>query len=150
MRAHSLKRRFLFYTAAAALFFTLVPLAAYAESQDNFGSVHCHTDTGEAGVWVSIAVNGKHCLANKQGNIPTNQSIIFIYLTSIIKFLTAGAGVLAIGGVVWGGIMYSTARGNSAQVQKAVTIILNSVVGLILFFLLAALFNYIIPGGVFT
>lgn len=138
--------------AAAALMALMVaPGIALAESQDSPGSAHCHDDNGAEGVWVSIAINGKHCIPNQKGNnVPTNQSVIFIYLTGIIKFLTGGAGVLAVGGVVWGSITYATARGNPGQVQKAITIIINSVIALILFFLLAGIFNYLIPGGIFS
>jgi hypothetical protein len=140
--------------ATLALSFVTSGVVFAAEAPDRYGSVSCHTDSGEVGVWVSIAVTtvdgqSKHCIPNKSGNIPINQSVIFIYLTNIIKFLSVGAGILAVGGVVWGGITYATARGNPGQIQKAVTTIISSVVGLVLLFLLVAIFNYLIPGKIF-
>lgn len=139
----------------AALIIVLVcatPAWAAEHQDDSKHPSHCITNDNQEGVWLAIAVNGQHCFANPPAgvSIDVTQNIIFIYLKGIIKFLTGGAGVLSVGGVVWGGIMYSTARGNPGQVQKAVKIILNSLIALLLFFLLAAIFNYIIPGGLFT
>mgnify|MGYP003610100314 len=44
--------------------------------------------------------------------------------------------------------MYSTAAGNAAQVQKAKTMILNTVIGLLSYLLMWAFINWLVPGGV--
>lgn len=127
---------------------------AFAETQNPDHPAQCTTDDGQQGVWLAITIGGRHCIANppptNNTNVDITKNVIFGYLKDLIKFLTGGAGVLAVGGVVWGGISYSMAKGNPGQIQKSIKIILNSLLGLLLFFLLAAIFNYLIPGGLFT
>jgi len=71
-------------------------------------------------------------------------------LLLLINILTAGVGVAAVGGVVYGSVLYTTARGNLDQVKKARVIIANTVVGIVMWVLLYAFLNYLIPGGLFT
>lgn len=94
-------------------------------------------------VEVSIALPG-------QGNCVSKTDIIFTWLTGIIRFLSAGVGIAVVGGIVYGGILYATARDNSNQTQKAVVIITNAVIGLILYILMFAILNFLIPGGILT
>lgn len=138
-----------------SVFIVLTPLLtlsapAYAQEgiQDPHNPSKCNIGNQE-GVWLSIAVGGRHCIPNSTGTGVTG-NVIFIYLKGIIQFLTGGAGILAVAGVVWGGITYATAQGNPGKIQKAITIIINASIGLVLFFLLAAIFNYLIPGGIFS
>lgn len=78
-----------------------------------------------------------------------NANVIFTYLFGIIKFLTTGAGILSVGGIIVGGIRYSLAQGNPGKIQKAIVTMISSVIGLFLFFILAVLFNFLVPGGLF-
>jgi hypothetical protein len=55
-----------------------------------------------------------------------------------------------VGGVVYGGFLYLTARDNSGQTQKGITIITNSSVALIAWGFAYALINFIVPGGLFN
>lgn len=70
-------------------------------------------------------------------------------LTTIIKILTGGVGVLAVGGIVYGSIIYTTANGNMEQTKKAKSIIYNVAFGLITYALMFSFLNFLIPGGVF-
>ena len=72
---------------------------------------------------------------------------IFAMLLGIVNIVAFGVGIAVVGGIVYGGLMYSTARDNSGQVQKAINIIATSVVGLIAYALLWAVINFIVPGG---
>ena len=66
-----------------------------------------------------------------------------------LNILTAGVGVLAVGGIVYGAILYTTAEDKADQVKKAQDVIQNVVIGLIAFALMWAGLNFLIPGGVF-
>lgn len=62
--------------------------------------------------------------------------------------MTAGVGLLATGGVVYGGFLYLTAQGKPAQTQKGVATIMNALIAVTLYALAFAIINYLIPGGV--
>jgi len=66
-----------------------------------------------------------------------------------INILTAGVGVAAVGGIVYGAILYSSAGGSQEQVKKAVGVITNVVIGVVAYALMFSLLNFIIPGGLF-
>ena len=66
----------------------------------------------------------------------------------VINILTAGVGVVAIGAVVYAGILYTTAGGSSEQTKKAIGMIINVVIGIIAYAAMYLLLNWIIPGGV--
>lgn len=66
----------------------------------------------------------------------------------IIRFLSVGVGIAVVGGIAYGGITYSMAQGNPSGTQKAIAIITNSIVGLMLYLLMFALLQFLVPGGV--
>jgi hypothetical protein len=70
-------------------------------------------------------------------------------LILVINILTAGVGIAAIGGIVYGAVLYTTAGGSQEQVKKAISIITNVVIGIVAYALMWALLNFLIPGGVF-
>ena len=67
-----------------------------------------------------------------------------------INILTAGVGIAAIGGIVSGSILYTSAGGSPEQVKKAMGIITNVVIGIIAYALMFSLLNFLIPGGLFN
>ena len=67
-----------------------------------------------------------------------------------INILTAGIGIAAIGGIVYGSILYTSAGGSPEQVKKAMGIITNVVIGIIAYALMFSLLNFLIPGGLFN
>jgi hypothetical protein len=67
-----------------------------------------------------------------------------------INILTAGIGIAAIGGIVYGSILYTSAGGSAEQTKKAMGIITNVVIGIIAYALMYAFLNFIIPGGLFV
>ncbi len=90
---------------------------------------------------------GKDEDASKEGG--KNNPIVKV-LATLIKILTAGIGLVAIGGVVTGGVIYSTAAGNGETAKKGLSFIFNSVLGLALYAFLVAILNFAIPGGLFS
>jgi len=64
--------------------------------------------------------------------------------------LTAGIGVLAVAGIVYGSILYTSAGDSSEKVSKSREVIRNVVIGILAYALMYAVLNFIIPGGLFT
>jgi len=67
-----------------------------------------------------------------------------------INILTAGIGIVAVAGVVYASILYTTAGGSSDQTKKAMTIIADIVIGVVAYALMYAVLNFLVPGGLFT
>jgi phosphatidylglycerophosphate synthase len=87
---------------------------------------------------------------SQSGDAGTAQdSAIWGILLIVLNILTAGIGILAVAGIVFAAILYSSASDEASQVQKAKTIIKNVVIGLILYGSMYLLLNYLIPGGIF-
>ena len=101
------------------------------------------------GVQTSIITCDDKTDKNNNGNIDVEETGVWGLLLLIINILTAGVGVLAVGGIVYGSILYTSAGGNQEQVKKAMGIFTNVVVGVIAFAGMWALLNFIVPGGVF-
>ena len=70
-------------------------------------------------------------------------------IVMVINFLAIGVGIAVVGGIVWGSLWYTTANGNAGQAQQGISIIVNSVIGLVLFLFMWALINFLVPGGLF-
>ncbi len=84
------------------------------------------------------------------GGTETEESGLWGILIITINILTAGVGVLALAGIVYGSVLYTSAGGSPEQIKKARTIFTNVVVGLIAFAAMWGLLNFLIPGGVFN
>lgn len=77
-------------------------------------------------------------------------SPIFKVLLFIVNILTTLVGLAAVGGIIAGGIIYSSARDNAEQTKKGITYVVNAVLAILLFAFMFAILNFIIPGGLFT
>lgn len=71
-------------------------------------------------------------------------------LIQVINFLAVGVGIAVVGGIIWGGMIYATSNGDSGKTKQAITIIVNAIVGLLLFMFMYAFINYLVPGGLFN
>lgn len=71
-------------------------------------------------------------------------------LGTILNWLAVGVSVAVLIGIVYGAVMYASAGGNEAQTKKAIGIIRNAIIALILYFAMWAILQYLIPGGVFS
>ncbi len=107
-------------------------------------------ETGCSCVPLGIAINGNKCPKPEKDATGVEGNVIFAWLLAVIKFLSFGVGIAVTGGILSGSIMYATASDNAAQVQKAVMIIVNAMIGLFLYLFMFAILNYLIPGGIFT
>ena len=69
-------------------------------------------------------------------------------LNMVLVVVTTGVGIAAVGSIVFAGVLYITARDNAAQVSKAKTMIMNTIIGIIAYILMWAFLEWIIPGGI--
>lgn len=76
------------------------------------------------------------------------QSGVWGVLKLAIQILSVGVGVLAVGGLLWGSILYASAGGGAEQTKKAKDIIKNVVIGLLLYIFMFAIVNFLVPGGI--
>jgi len=71
-------------------------------------------------------------------------------LLNIINILSAGVGLAAVGGVVYGAVLYSASGGSSDGTKKAKEMFVNIGIGIVAYILMYSLLNYLIPGGLFN
>jgi amino acid transporter len=64
--------------------------------------------------------------------------------------MTGGIGILAVGGIVYAAILYSSSSQSADQTKKAKDIIRDVVIGIIAYASMYLLLNFLIPGGIFT
>lgn len=70
-------------------------------------------------------------------------------LTAITFRLLSGiVGIAVVGGITWGGMLYASSNGNASKAQQGITVIVNAVIGLLLFIFMFAIANFLVPGGV--
>ena len=86
----------------------------------------------------------------KSGNGNTNEGgAIMELLKWVLRIMTAGVGVVAVAALVYAGILYSSASDKQDQMKKSKDMIMNTIIGLVLYALMFIILNYLIPGGVF-
>lgn len=84
------------------------------------------------------------------GNGGTEDTGLWGLLIIAINILTAGIGIAAIAGIVYGIVLYTTSSGDPAGVKKAMEVIRNVVIGIAAYALMFSFLQWIIPGGVFN
>jgi len=87
------------------------------------------------------------CTVGSSGGIEDNP--VWGLLLMVIRIMTAGVALAAIGGFIYGAILYTTASGNASQVTKAKETLLNVAIGLVTFALMYGFLEFLIPGGIF-
>lgn len=101
--------------------------------------------TGECGKAQTVIIK-----CDSSSETGAKGSPIWSILKLAINILTGGIGIVAVGGIVYGSILYTSAGADTAQTKKAVSVITNVVIGLIAYALMYAVLNFIIPGGLFS
>ena len=82
-------------------------------------------------------------------NGASDKDSILTVLVTISNWLAAGVVIAVIGGIIYGAIMYATSAGDAGKAKSATEIIRNAFIALILYFLMWAFLQYIVPGGLF-
>ncbi len=98
-------------------------------------------DSGDAGVCGEARTNIITC----EGE---GVSAMANVLKTAIFILTILIGIVAVGGITYGAILYASAEDNAGQTTKAKGIIRDVAIGLLLYGLMVAIINWLIPGGV--
>jgi len=84
-----------------------------------------------------------------EGPVDTNENPIIILLADVVNFLLVGVFLVVIGAIVVSGVQYMISQGNPQATTKARERIVSSVIALVLYALMYALLQWLIPGGVF-
>jgi hypothetical protein len=85
---------------------------------------------------------------NGKGGDSGKKVCISDLIAEFMKFLTGLAGIAAVVGIVFGGIKISMAQGNPGQLDQGVKAILNAVLGIVVYILMFAIINFMVPGGI--
>lgn len=109
---------------------------------------HAAAACGKDEVETSFEWGGTKCFPIKTADGGVTNPLM-VGLLEIFNFLAIGVGIVVTGGIIYGGIIYATSNGNASQSQKGVTVIVNSVIGLLLFIFMYAILNFIVPGRLF-
>lgn len=93
-------------------------------------------------------------ICNAAGEKPQGGDVkntaVWKLLLLVVNILTAGVAILAIGGIIYGAVLYTSAGDNQGQLAKAKDTIRNVIVGIVTFALMYSLLQWLIPGGVFN
>ena len=114
---------------------------AFAEELVEDGSGNLTTPNGNNGRGGEAPAEAKTAI------LPSDWKIEDI-LNMVLVVVTTGVGIAAVGSIVFAGVLYITARDNAAQVSKAKTMIMNTIIGIIAYILMWAFLEWIIPGGI--
>lgn len=86
----------------------------------------------------------------QNGDGTAKDSGVWGILLLALNIMTAGVGIVAVGGIVYGAILHSSSQEDAGQIKQAKDIIKNVVIGLVAYGGMYLLLNFLIPGGIFT
>jgi len=109
------------------------------------GGYQCGSGNNAVGTSIDIGCQGSKCKSTNKDGCSALLDAVF----AIIRFLSAGVGIVVIASVVWAGVQYSSAGDDPQAVSKAKDRIKNSAYALLMYIFAYAILNYIIPGGFF-
>lgn len=109
------------------------------ESAEN-GQYQC--GMGDKAIKVSFNIGCRG--ANNTEEVTPLEDMLF----AILRFISAGVGLIVVGSTIVGGIQYTASQGNPQQTQAAIKRIQASVGALLLYGFAYALINWIVPGGI--
>jgi hypothetical protein len=84
----------------------------------------------------------------KAGAKTAEDTGIWGLLLLILNIMTAGVGILGVGGIVYGAILYTTSSQNADQTKQAKDTIRNVVIGILTYAGMYLLLNFLTPGGI--
>lgn len=150
MNANSKKRNQDYYYRLVAIFVAFALLITSAAAILAVPQVAAACD----GVEVSVPFGDiGTCIGGESGD----DNPIFIYLRGIIQFLAAGVGAIVTLMIIISGVQYIAASGSMKGAEKggspegikaAKKKLAHAIEALILFLFMAAIANFVIPGGI--
>ncbi|MCL2037524.1 pilin [Candidatus Saccharibacteria bacterium] len=102
---------------------------------------------------VSAATGNRNCGVDTffdWGCDSGNPEQITPLLITIVNWMAIGVSIAVLGGIIYGAILYTTSGGNPEQSKKGLDTIRNSVIGLVLYFIMWAALNFLVPGGILS
>ena len=82
------------------------------------------------------------------GNVKDNDGCgVFMIVNTVVDVLSIGVGILAVIGITIAGINYLTAGGNEQKTRKAKHRILQIVIGVVIYVIMYAALQWLLPGG---
>lgn len=105
----------------------------------------------------STVPDGQDCAVSGTGNCSgdatggqnlQNCDLISKYINPLINLFSALVGVIIVIALIMAGIQYSMSAGDPSKASAAKAHIRNAIIALVAFFLLYALINFLVPGGV--
>ncbi len=123
----------------------LLTVVASVVSTTFVGAANCATNGGSGDDYSTSILP---CPEASGGTVET--SGVWGILLLVINILTAGVGLAAVAGVVYGAVLYTTASGDPAKVKKALGVFTNIAIGVIAYAAMFAVLNFITPGGLFN
>lgn len=91
-----------------------------------------------------------HCDQKGGEGVSAKESGAWGLLLSILNIMTAGVGILAVGGIVYASILYASASDSADQTKKAKEVIRNVAIGILAYAGMYLGLNFLIPGGIFN
>ena len=116
----------------------------------NGGNSNGSSNGGGGGSGGGSTCGSAHTFFDWGCNGASDKDSILTVLVTISNWLAAGVVIAVIGGIIYGAIMYATSAGDAAKAKSATEIIRNAFIALILYFLMWAFLQYIVPGGLFN
>ena len=127
---------------AAGIICTTATAAAVYTCGSGNQKVETSIDFGCYGSQCDKAGAGSFCSSDHLGLVDM--------LFGIIRFLSAGVGLVGIGSIVFAGIQYTTSRGDPQATAEAIKRVRNTVIALGIYIFMYAILNYLIPQGFFV
>ena len=116
----------------------------------NGGNSNGSSNGGGSGSGGGSTCGSAHTFFDWGCNGASDKDSILTVLVTISNWLAAGVVIAVIGGIIYGAIMYATSAGDASKAKSATEIIRNAFIALILYFLMWAFLQYIVPGGLFN
>jgi hypothetical protein len=127
---------------AALLFVTVAGGATLALATPQTTYAACNDRLLTFPAWFRGLTNGS-CDIKSPTDAGGIGTFIWTIVLNVIEMGLQLVGYLAVGFIIRGGFKYMTAIGESAEIEKAKTIIKNAVIGLIISIFSVAIVNYI-------
>lgn len=84
-----------------------------------------------------------------ESNLNESNCGIIYYINMFINILSAMVGIVVTGVIIWGGIIYSTSKGDPGKVAEGKKKIMNGIMSLAMFIFAYAFLQWVVPGGIF-
>jgi hypothetical protein len=123
---------------SVGVFFSLIAVLPITLTTPVYAGTTCGVGPGAVVTAIDLGCTG------------TVSNPILDMVFGILRFLSAGVGIVVVASIVIAGIQFTLARDNPQNVEAAVSRIRSSLFALVIFIFAYAILNYLVPGGLFT